>query len=205
MVIIQVQMNMRVRKVSSTKHVWWQGKHRFEHWYCDNCVYFITSKVREGFHAFASEEAKSVFWDRFSHYTFQFGFEVWAATLMVNHYHTIGYLKRGDDLGVMMQRIHGSVAKLVNDLLPVRHLAFWRTAGNKDYFDGCIRDEMQARRAYRYTITQPQRHGLLMGSQPYAHARQSVDLEQAIAFATQQRAFLSGVPYARYERKSRKG
>ena len=44
----------------------------------------------------------------------------------------------------MMQRLHGSVAKLVNDLLPQRLTPFWRDAEGKGYFDGCIRDEKQA-------------------------------------------------------------
>jgi hypothetical protein len=59
----------RFRKSSYTNHEFFEGKHRFEHWYRDNTVYFITSKVRDGFHAFRTEEAKAVFWDRFAYYT----------------------------------------------------------------------------------------------------------------------------------------
>ena len=40
----------------------------------------------------------------------------------------------------------GTVAKLVNDLLPERHVPFWREARRNDYFDGCLRDELQCRR-----------------------------------------------------------
>ena len=60
-----------------------------------------------------------------------------------------------------MQRLHGSVAKLVNDLLPERRVPFWREAGHHDYFDGCIRDEKQCRLAYHYTLTQAVRHGIV--------------------------------------------
>src|SRR5437762_5965591 len=109
---------------------------RFEHWYRDNSVYFITARCRDRFCAFASEKAKAVFWDRFDHWTQHFGFSPFATTLLDNHYHTEGYLRIGENLGPMMQRIHGSVAKLVNDLLPERHLPFWREAGRRDYFDG---------------------------------------------------------------------
>lgn len=42
-------------------------------------------------------------------------FEHWyrdnTTTLLNNHYHTLGYLGLGPNLGPMMQRIHGSVAK----------------------------------------------------------------------------------------------
>ena len=102
-----------IRKSSYTSNEFWDGQHRFEHWYRDNSVYFITSRVREGFAAFETEAAKSIFWDRFYHYTKLHRFVPWVTTLMINHYHTLGYLKFGKDLGEMMRKIHGSVAWLV--------------------------------------------------------------------------------------------
>ena len=175
------------------------GVHRFEHWYRDNTVYFITAKCRDGFHAFASDEAKAVFWNRFNHYTALFGFIPWVTTLLSNHYHTIGYLKIGANLGPMMQRLHGSVAKLVNDLLPERRVPFWRSGRDNDYFDGCIRDQLQARRASRYTLTQSTRHRLVRDYRDYSHTVVNVDPERAIARALELRAFLLDVPYPRYD------
>src|SRR5687767_2399574 len=87
-----------------------------EHWYRDNTVYFITARCRDRCPAFESDEAKLVFWDRFDHWTKHYRFMPYVTTLMNNHYHTEGYLEIGDNLGPMMQRIHGSVAKLVNDI-----------------------------------------------------------------------------------------
>src|SRR3954454_13399102 len=105
-------MPRRFRKSSVTRDKFHEGQHRFEHWYLDNAVYFITSRCRNRHDAFASEEAKAVFWDRFTHYTGEFGFTPWATSLLDNHYHSIGYLTIGENLGKMMQRLHGSVAKL---------------------------------------------------------------------------------------------
>jgi REP element-mobilizing transposase RayT len=174
------------------------GHHRFEHWYRDNTVYFITARCRDRFHAFRSEEAKSVFWDRFDHYTAQYGFVPWVTTLLDNHYHTIGYLKIGTNLGPMMQRIHGSVAKLVNDLLPERRVPFWREGMRNDYFDGCIRNEKQSRRAYRYTQKQSVRHGLAHDWRKYPHTRIRVELDRGVARSVELNAFLDVVPYPRY-------
>src|SRR5688500_4503003 len=123
-----------IRKSSYTTHESYGGQHRFEHWYRDNTVYFITSSVRDKLPAFKTEEAKAVFWDRFDHWTLEFGYVPWVTSLLTTHYHTIGYLPVGENLGQMMRRIHGSVAKLVNDLLPRRHLPFWRENGGRDYF-----------------------------------------------------------------------
>src|SRR5689334_9646528 len=130
----------RFRKSSATSHEHFDGQHRFEHWYRDNTVYFITSKVRDGFAAFETEAAKMIFWDRFHFYTNMHGFVPWVATLMNNHYHFEGYLRDGEQLGEMMRKLHGSVAWMVMKEIGLKHVPFWRSKGNKDYFDGCIRD-----------------------------------------------------------------
>jgi hypothetical protein len=191
----------RFRIRSARAQEYHQGKHRFEHWYRDNSVYFITARCRDRYLAFHSENAKAVFWDRFDHYTHQYGFVPWVTTLLDNHYHTLGYMKAGEQLGPMMQRIHGSVAKLVNDVLPDRHLPFWCERGRRDYFDGCIRDEIQCRRAYRYTLLQSVRAGLHRTWQDYPQTHCSIDLKRGIKRAHELNAFMEGVPYKRYEHR----
>jgi hypothetical protein len=179
----------------------YQGRHRFERWYRDNTVYFITARCRDRYRAFESEAAKCVFWDRFDHYTKRYGFEPDVSTLLDNHYHTLGYFRYGTQLGEMMRRIHPSVAKLVNDLLPERRVPFWWDRRDSDYFDGCIRDELQYRRSYRYTLTQSVRRGVCRDYRDYPHTRVGLDLETGLRRALAQKAFLPTVPYKRYERR----
>lgn len=118
---------------------------------------------------------------------------------MNTHYHTLGYLRVGQNLPTMMQRLHGSIAKRVNDLLPVRLVPFWRDAKGTEYFDGCIRDETQATRAYRYTLRQPVRAGLVRDWRDYPHVHLNVPLDRALRRAHELGAFLENVPYKRYE------
>jgi len=125
-------MGKRIIRCSATNNRRYQGKNRFEHWYVDNQVYFLTARCREGCPAFAAEQAKAIFWDRFEHYTADAEFTTWVATLVTNHYHALGYCKCGAKLGQMMRRIHGSVAKLVNDILRVRRVPFGAEAGHQD-------------------------------------------------------------------------
>jgi hypothetical protein len=194
----------RFRKSSHSREEFRDGRHRFEHWYRDNQVYFITARCRDGFPAFASERAKAVFWDRFEHYTALHQFQPWVTTLLDNHYHVVGYCTVGDELGEMMRKIHGSVAKLVNDCLPERRVPFWRDAGSqKDDFDGCLRDDVQYRRSYRYTLAQSERHGICADYRTYPHTRVRVSLEEGLDRAATFKAFMTGVPYARYERHTR--
>src|ERR1043165_5707022 len=185
---------------SSSEH--FEGKHRFEHWYRDNTVYFITTRCHEKFAAFGSEEAKLIFWDRFIYYTRLHCFTPFVTTLLNNHYHTLGYLKFGADLGPMMRKIHGSVAKLVNDVLPTRRVPFWGDGRHDNYFDGCLRGEHQYRPAYRYVLLQAVRAGLVRDWRAYPHTRVTVELEPALKRALQLGAFVLDVPYPRYgERK----
>ncbi len=190
-------------KTSRSPHKILHGVHRFEHWYRDNQVYFITAKCRDGLAAFKSERAKSIFWDRFEHWTNRYGFTPWITSLMDNHYHTLGYLRVGENLGEMMRRLHGSVAKLVNDVLDERLVPFWRGEDGHDYFDDCIRDETQCRRAYRYTLIQSVRHGVCARWEDYPHTRVRVELDRGVKRALELGALLVGVPYKRYEKRSR--
>lgn len=193
-------MFRKFRKSSSSSVKYFDGRHRYEHWYCDNQVYFITARCREKYPAFESEAAKKVFWDRFDFYTAKYHFTPFVTSLLNNHYHALGYLRIGENLGPMMQKIHGSVAKLVNDLLPARRAAFWVDAGHQDYFDGCIRNELQCRRAFRYTLTQCKRHGICSDPRDYVHTRVNVKIDRAVHRARQLQAFLEKIPYKRYQR-----
>ena len=194
-----------VRKYSRTRHVEYQGDHRFEHWYVSNQVYFITARCREQYAAFDCEQAAQVFWDRFEHHAGENLFTPWIASLLSNHYHVLGYCRDGALFGRMMQRIHGSVAKLVNDLLPARRRPFWDKQGHQDYFDGCIRDEKQCRLAYRYVLTQSVRHGVCRDWREYPHTRVYIELERGLRRSLQLHAFLEGVPYKRYEQPRKRG
>ncbi len=191
----------KFRKSSSSSQKSWAGRHRFEHWYLDNQVYFITARCRDRFPAFRGEAAKVVFWDRFEHYTREYGFTPWVTSLLDNHYHSLGYLRVGENLGPMMQRLHGSVAKLVNDLLPERRVPFWSERGHRDYFDGCIRDEKQCRLAYKYTLGQAVRHGIAEDWRTYPHTKAPIELERGVKRALELKAFLEGVPYKRYQKR----
>src|SRR4051812_40842515 len=99
-----------IHKSRSTTRERYDGYHRFEHWYRDSQVYFITSTVRGHAHAFRTEETKQIFWTQFEKYAPQFGFDPWIVSVLSNHDHTLGYLRYAKDLPLLMQRVHGSVA-----------------------------------------------------------------------------------------------
>jgi len=198
-------MSKHIRKVSTYPDKIRFGKHRFEHWYVDNQVYFITARCRDRVPAFASREARDVFWDRLDHYAGQQQFVPWVVSMMDTHYHILGYNRCGSALQTMMQRLHGSVAKLVNDVLESQGFArlgdFWRDTRGREFFDGCIRDEKQCRLAYRYTLTQCKRHGICENPVDYPDTRVMIELDRGVKRAHELGAFMEGVPYPRYFRE----
>lgn len=189
----------RVDIHSYTPNLKWKGKDAFQHWRKDNQIYFITARCRDGYPAFHPEPAKQVFWKQFESYTREHTFTPIVASLLNNHYHVLGYLKFGAELGTMMQRLHGSVAKLVNDLLPERQVRFWNDKRNHNYFDGCLRDEKQFVLTYRYVLNQAVKAGLVRDWREYPHTRVYVERDRALARATELDAFLRGVRYKRYD------
>lgn len=193
-------------------HGSWNGRRAFRHWYRNNQVYFITARCRDRFPALAGEEAKAIFWAAFEKHTRANGFVPWVTSVMDNHWHTVGYLREGVGLPRMMQGIHGSVAKLVNDLLEERVrqgslsspaldergrlVPFWRESKRKNYMDGCLRDLRQGALTWRYVWRQSVRHGLVRAVEAYGHTRVNVEMERALKRAAELGAFLEGVPYA---------
>lgn len=196
-------MTSRTRKSYSANRGNFEDTPSYGHWYRDNQVYFITARCTERYPSFASEEAKAIFWDRFHFYTQEAMFTPWVTSLLENHYHLLGYCKHGNLLPEMMRKIHGSIAKLVNDILPQRQKPFWAEKRNKGYFDGCLRDETQCRRAYRYTLIQSVRHGICTDWRHYPHTRVNIDLERGIRRALELKAFLEDVPYKRYQNRGK--
>src|SRR5687768_11988330 len=98
----------------------------------------------------------------------------------------------------MMRKLHGSVAKMVNDLLPERRVPFWGDGEHDDYFDGCLRDELQFRRAYRYTRMPAVSARLVTDWRDYPHTRVKVEMEPALKRALELKAFAEDLPYQRY-------
>lgn len=197
-------MGRHFQKSGGHRREWYDGAHRFEHWYRDRTVYLVTARVRDRLPIFLNSESANVFWSKLLQYTTQHGFELWIATLMSNHYHFIGFLERGSQLGEMMRKLHGSVAWLTCRAHGIHHKPFWRDDQHRDYFDGCLRDARQLRRSYRYVQQQAVRAGLVQAASEYPNTRCWLTLEACLRLAQERDAFLADVAYARYKEPDRK-
>jgi len=187
----------RFRKSNDSTNEFFDGRHKFEHWYRNNSIYFISARCRNRYPAFQTDEAKAIFWDRFDYYTQLHHFVPIITSLMDNHYHDLGYLADGKQLGPMMRKLHGSVAKLVNDILPERRVPFWRGVSDDDYFDGCLRTG-QFKPTFRYVLPQSVRHGIVKDYRDDPHTRVHVEYDRELKRALELGCFLD-IPYKRYD------
>jgi hypothetical protein len=187
-----------------SRNAWYDGKHKFEHWKRDRSVYFITARVRDKLPVFQTPEVCAIFWEKFERFSSQHGFDPWIASLLLTHYHFVGFLQKGAELGEMMRKLHGSVAWLVCKQLNIQHKPFWRDDEHNDYFDGCLRDENQLTRTYCYTHTQAVRAGLVNRPEEYPNTKVYRSLADCLLIAREQNALMMDVPYARYTDPMRK-
>jgi hypothetical protein len=95
---------------------------------------------------------------------------------------------------------YGLVASATSLIYSPAWRPFWREAGHRDFFDGCIRDERQCRRAYKYTLTQSDRHGIAKDDRHYPHTHVSIDLKRGLKRALELQAFLEKESYKRYQK-----
>jgi hypothetical protein len=68
------------------------------------------------------------------------------------------------------------------------------------HHDGFIRDELQCRRAYRYTLLQSVRAGLCRDYRDYPDTHVAIDVEKGVRRALELNCFFPDVRYKRYER-----
>lgn len=86
-------------------------------------------------------------------------YELIAFSIMPNHVHLL--IKPHEKLPVMMQRIKGGSAKMINELLG-RRGPFWA----RDYYDKAIRDERHFDVVYQYIKNNPLKLGAAEAALP---------------------------------------
>ena len=169
-------------------------RHRREHWLIDNQIYFITARCRDGLLIFEDEQAAEIFWNRFDHHTLAQQITPIVTSLVGNHYHLLAHVEVGANVPVFVRNLHGSTAKLTNDLREAAGLDrisdVWANGLRGSYFDGCVRNATQFRRIFRYVERQGVRHGLVRTGEHFPHTRVNVSMERALKRALERNSFL---------------
>ncbi|MBI5071310.1 transposase [Candidatus Falkowbacteria bacterium] len=125
------------------------------HLYVDQQIYFITARTVNQELFFSSQNKKLILYKTIGEAgrKFQSNFYTWS--ILSNHYHLLFKMARGKDLPDFIQTINGKSAFQLNKIDRVQKRKIWF-----NYWDHCIRDEVDFWKHFNYIHHQPVKHGL---------------------------------------------
>ena len=131
-----------------------ENESRPPHIYGDGLIYFLTARTADRKLVFNSTQGKNVFLKVWNNLTAEYGISVYHWILLSNHYHAIIQIPVGENLHRFMNRLHSITAKLSNDIDRTKGRKVWH-----QYWDHCIRNEVDFWRHFNYITYNPVKHG----------------------------------------------
>ena len=151
----------RFRKSAATKTESFKSHHRYEHWYLDNQIYFITARCRDSLPRLRERSSEDNLLGplRSLHKTLRLCTVDHKPTRQpLPHARLSPYRRKPRPDDATPARFHRKTSQRHPTTTTACHSG--AKSGNRDYFDGCIRNEKQCRLAYKYTQRQSVRHGI---------------------------------------------
>lgn len=125
------------------------------HLYFNEQIYFVTTRTVNQ-NLFFDDQNKKLLLKKIIQEAgekFKISFYAWA--ILANHYHLLFRLIQGKDLPDFIQAINGRSAFKLNRVEGMRERKIWF-----NYWDHCIRDEIDFWKHFNYIHHQPVKHGL---------------------------------------------
>lgn len=126
------------------------------HLFLENQIYFISARTQYKHSYFNTNQKKKILSSVINEATKRFQVEVYAWTILANHYHLLCKFQNSKDLSKFIQNIHINSARLVNKLenSPGRRIWF-------NYWDRCMRNEKDFWKHFNYIHHNPVKHGYI--------------------------------------------
>jgi putative transposase len=136
--------------------------HHPPHIYLDDTWYMITGAVYQNRRLFQSEGYKEIVRDQLRKLVVEFGFRLAAWVILDNHYHLLIKSRVGASLPRFFGRLHGRTAFDLNRLDGARGRQVWH-----NYWDTCIRGEVDYWTRFNYIHHNPVKHGYVLRSEDW--------------------------------------
>jgi putative transposase len=136
--------------------------HRPPHYYLDETIYFISSSALNKASFFDSGEKKIIIQNFLSECLRGFNCELYAWTILPNHYHLLFKIANGKDLTQFVRELHSKSAIAINkmDNKPGRQIWY-------NYWDTCIRSEKDFWMRFNYIYQNAVKHGYVRKMEDY--------------------------------------
>ena len=141
------------------------SKGRTPHIYADGFIYFLTARTANAEHILTTRKKKLIFVQVWNNLQKEYHVTAYHWILWSNHYHFLVHIPNGEHLHRLMNRLHSVTAMKMNELDGKKGRKVWQ-----QYWDHCIRNEVDFWRHFNYITNNPIKHGWC------------VDLEQAAAY-----------------------
>jgi len=128
-------------------------RHHPPHIFFDNTIYFITARTIDRNHYFDTDRKKKIFCSCLKAGVKKFEISLYAWVLLSNHYHLLFKINKGADLSGFLNFINGRSSFELNKLENQSGRKIWY-----QYFDRCIRDQLDFFRHFNYIHNNPVKH-----------------------------------------------
>jgi len=128
--------------------------HHPPHIYLDDTWYIITASVYRGHRLLRPEGHKNLVWGQLKALVDEFELTLAAWVILDNHYHVLVKSHIGPDLRRVFGRLHGRTSYDLNRLDGARGRQVWH-----NYWDTCIRGEVDFWTRFNYIHNNPVKHG----------------------------------------------
>jgi putative transposase len=135
--------------------------HTPAHLFLDDTPYFITGAIYEKRHLLESTELKQLLLKQINEYFKQYDWELHHWVILDNHFHLMGKSKLGKDMTRIMQGIHGSTSKPIQETTGGVKPIWW------NYWDYCLRNDRDYVVRLNYLLWNPAKHGYVEKLEDY--------------------------------------
>ncbi len=139
-----------------------QKRHQPFHLYLDRQIYFFTVHTYRDITVLHSVKRKSKFVQKLKDTAVEKDCEIIAWVILDNHYHCLMKPKKGKDIQAFFQNIHGTTSFQWNREDNKRGRKVWQ-----NYWDRCIRSEMDYWTHFNYIHHNPLKHNYVKRMEDY--------------------------------------
>ena len=131
-------------------------RHQPKHIYADNEFYCITSHIYDCDFLLDTEFKKDKLLLKIFSFAWEYGIELHSWALLTDHYHVLFKVTEGNKITDFIAGIHRGFSFEINEMEQKRGRKLWQ-----NYWDKCIRDELDYWRHFNYIHNNPIKHGLV--------------------------------------------
>ena len=131
-------------------------RHQPKHIYKDNQIYFITAHIQDDIFKLDQDSKKDKLLLKIYSFAWENGIELIAWVILEEHYHLLFKIPLECQLSKFIGDIHRGFTFETNRAYGQKGRRLW-----KNYWDWCIRDEMDYWRHFNYIHNNPIKHGIV--------------------------------------------